>query len=109
MIPATIARTAMITSTTVMIVLPDDRPDALAELTCSSLTDVRARSACRCIGPLISDDCRTLLRRGALRCEVLQCSRGKSSACLYGEGEKIPLRRPPGAGRAGRGGPGRRS
>jgi hypothetical protein len=32
----------MTASTTAMIVLPDDRPDALTELTGSSLTDVRA-------------------------------------------------------------------
>src|SRR5580700_1209713 len=90
MIPATIARTAMITSTTVMIVLPDDRPDALAELTCSSLTDVRARSACRCIGPLISDDCRTLLRRGALRCEVLNAPEVNLAPALTASAKKVP-------------------
>src|SRR6516162_6205866 len=42
MMPATIASTAITTSTMVMIVLAEDRPDALTELTCSSLTDARA-------------------------------------------------------------------
>src|SRR6266571_1717000 len=39
---ATRARTAMTTRTIAMIVLPEDRPDAVTELTCSSLTDARA-------------------------------------------------------------------
>src|SRR5215467_4983081 len=86
-------RTASTTKTMAMIVLPDDLPAALVELTSSSLKDVRRRGRLRWqprIGvgsfdgtgaghdppaaapaPLIRDDCRTLLRKGTLGCAVV--------------------------------------
>src|SRR5215470_14166635 len=90
MMPATIASTAITTSTMVMIVLAEDRPDALTELTCSSLTAARGRSARRCTGPLISYDCRTLLRAGDAGWGVCNSYQVNLAPALPASAQKVP-------------------
>src|SRR5438034_788599 len=48
------------------------------------------RSGCRCTGPLISDDCRTLLREGLLRCEVLNAPEANLAPALTASAKKVP-------------------
>src|SRR6516165_9112785 len=88
--PATTARTPITTNTTAMIVLPDDRPDALSELTCSSLTDARGPLRMPLSDPLIGDDCRTLLREGPLRGAVLNAPRANLARALTAGAQKVP-------------------
>ena len=48
------------------------------------------RSGCRCTGPLISDDCRTLLRKGALWHEVLNAPEANLAPALTASAKKVP-------------------
>src|SRR5262252_960200 len=48
------------------------------------------RSGCRCTGPLISDDCRTLLREGALRCEVVNAPEANLALALTASAKEVP-------------------
>src|SRR6516162_7810612 len=107
MMPATIASTAITTSTMVMIVLAEDRPDALTELTYSSLTDARAArpSAAQAHSSVMTAE--RYYGRG-MSGGGLQWFPGKSSACPSGGRAESPLQHTRRAVRAARGGPARR-
>src|SRR5690242_17606906 len=48
------------------------------------------RSGCRYTGPLISDDCRTLLREGALRYAVLNAPEANLAPAVTASAKKVP-------------------
>src|SRR5579863_3715581 len=48
------------------------------------------RSACRCTGPLISDDCRTLLREGGATVVVLNAPEANLAPALTASAKKVP-------------------